>query len=183
MSNTIKFSQLPRIAVIGVDFQEDFRPQVAKQGESLLVNFVNACKGANTIILTKSVHPENHFSFIEFGPHCVKGTKGAKICKELTASLDYVLATKISKPGHSDAYSAFEAETLRPKESVEEILHYDGIEEVYVGGFGHSWDVPQTAFDANALKYKTHVLYNATWPTITRDIGDKLRAAGVDIIL
>jgi len=86
------------------------------------------------------------------------------------------MSTDVDPP---DSYSGFEAETLRPKESVEEILKLDGIFEVWIMGYGHSWDVPQTAFDAAALGYNTSIL--RAYPPINLETAEKLRNVGVKL--
>jgi len=76
-----------RVALIGVDIQEDFINKHTITDywcfDFFVETFATAVKKADTVILTKSAHPRNHFSFPELGAHCVKGTKGAKINKKI----------------------------------------------------------------------------------------------------
>lgn len=161
-------------ALIIVDPQEDFiEPQDKKIIEALWV----LAQKADIVIATQSVHPANHVSFTELGPHCVQGSKGRKLHKGLEEYID--IAT--SKVGVKEHYSAFDSETLRPKESLEEILRIEDVGEIWIAGFGHEWDVPQSAFDANALGYPTTVYAKAT-KKLNKKAIEKLERAGVHVV-
>ena len=166
----VQFRPFDRTALIGVDIQEDFIKDTIDQGfrpDALIDQFWREAKLVDVVVLTKSVHPADHFSFAEFGPHCVKGTKGAKINKTLLEHLDDpIITTKKSTNRQEESYSAFESETLRPKLDLEHILADEYIGHIWIAGMGHGWDVPQTAYDASALKYDVTVKWSLPhlWP-------------------
>lgn len=161
-----------KIALIIVDAQQDFAEERSSEIDSL----IDLAEGADLVIATRSVHPRSHFSFAEFGPHCIHGTKGARLHPRLEEYADYVT----TKVGLQEHYSGFESGTLRPKESLEEILRAEEVTKVWIGGFGHGWDVPQTAFDANALGYDTIVFLSASNEVDPETI-EKLNRAGVNV--
>lgn len=178
--------QTNRVAYIGVDYQQDFiNDQNTDQTNKAISAFIKKSQdNADIVILTKTEHPHDHFSFAELGTHCVKGSKGARLHAALTHNLsDCILVTKFSlESSPPDSYSAFEGERLRPKTSLEDILEEENIDTIHIGGFGHSWDVPQTAYDAAALSYKTFIHVEATYPNIDHGELIKLLNAGIQIV-
>jgi nicotinamidase-related amidase len=131
--------------------------------EILLPLVEYAMLAANVVIASRSLHPADHTSFVKFGgylpPNRIKGTPGAKIVSNfsgiVTQSHNYVVA-KAMKRDHG-GFSAFEGGTLRPLESLEDILAREEITHVTVGGYLLEGAVANTAFDANALGYSTMV--------------------------
>lgn len=122
-----------------------------------------ATVAADLAIVSRSLHPIDHCSFEQEGGtdpvNRVKGTAGAKIVPEVTALLakqDSYVVTKATV-GDEGGWSAFDGGTLRPLENLEDILAREKITHVVVGGYWLETCVAQTAFDANALGYKTAI--------------------------
>lgn len=127
-------------------------------GNQALINLANLTRDANLVVLTRDMHPTNHFSFSDnpeytdgsWPPHCVAGTKGSKLFPALRKRADYVL-TKGDRPVPPDDYSAFKARKLRPLEDLIDILKRHPVQTLIVGGFLLEHEVKYTAFDCNAL--------------------------------
>ena len=191
MTNKFQLYQLRKndgVAYIGVDYQIDFinnsKHSEWDVADRAAESFVKNAKGSDTIILTKSEHPKDHFSFTDLGEHCIKGTKGVKIHPYLTQNLDNVIVvtknSMLSDP--PDSYSAFEAERLRPKEKVENIIKNEKVLEIHIGGFGHAWDIVQTAFDSAALGYRTIIHIDCVFPTIVDEDIERLLDHEIQIV-
>lgn len=97
-----------------VDVQNDFLPcgrLAVKRADRIIpyinAHLTNAYEAGALIILTMDWHPENHISFKEWGTHCVAGTYGAQVSKDLNVKGDYLTiykGTEIDK----DQYSPFD---------------------------------------------------------------------------
>ena len=163
-----------------------------------LVEFANLA--ADVVIVSRNLHPADHASFNKDrqagdpihcpGPtggswpvNCVKGTKGASVVPELAHIAEYVVTKGLKRD--DGGYSAFEAGTLRPLKSLEDILHDEKITHVAVGGYWLEWCVAQTAFDANALGYDTAVEIDLSMPLNgafkASDQAARLERAGVTL--
>ena len=145
--------------------------------DSILAPLVEyATLAADIVIVSRNLHPADHESFnvarkaddpiYTVEPNggawpisCVKGTAGARIVPDLAAIVakpqNYVVTKGLTRQGGS--FSAFEGGTLRPLESLEDILRREEVTHVAVGGYWLDWCVAQTAFDANALGYNVAV--------------------------
>lgn len=133
---------------------------------------------SDVIILSRNMRPAGHTL-----PGCVKGTPGAKIVPDLAAFATRPKCYVISKSMEPDefGYSAFEGGTLRPLETLEEILDREKVTHITVGGYWLDGCVAQTAFDANALGYATAVARDACW--IREEFNpDHLKRAGVGYV-
>jgi nicotinamidase/pyrazinamidase len=121
---------------------------------------------ADIVIVSRNLHPVDHQSFEETPPNCVKGSTGARIVSGLAAIVAKPENYVISKGMDFDqgGYSAFDGGTLRPLESLEDILKKEKITHVAVGGYWLDWCVAQTAFDASALGYSTAIEMTCTLP-------------------
>ena len=164
-------------ALLIVDVQYDFLPGGAlglPNGDSILLPIRNMAHnalragGRNLIIASRDWHPENHFSFSDdpryldqsWPPHCVQGTKGARIHPSVRKYADYVISKGMNR--NEEAYSVFQGKTLRPVRHLEEILDESGVDTVVVCGLALDVCVRYTALDANALGYKTIVPLDST---------------------
>jgi nicotinamidase/pyrazinamidase len=155
-----------KIAFAVVDAQIDCLPNGAlgfPGSDRIIVPLVEyAVMAADLVVVSRSLHPPDHFSFKGFGGtdpiNRVKGTPGSKIVPAIAALLakDSYVVTKATKPDEP-GYSTFEASTLRPLENLEDILAREKVTHVVVGGYWLEGCVAQTAFDANALGYATAV--------------------------
>lgn len=178
---------MPKTALIAIDVQNDYQPGGAlgfPGSDRIIEPLVEyATLAADIVILTRNMRPPNHESFdfdrdeddpiFKVGASqsawpvsCVKGTPGAKIVPDLTAIAaqvqNYVITKSMDRK--QGGFSAFEGGTLRPLESLEDILRREEITHVAVGGYWLDWCVAQTAFDANALGYATAIEMTCTLP-------------------
>lgn len=159
-----------RTALIAVDCQVDYLPDGPlgfPGSDDILLPLVEyATLAADVVIVSRNLHPPNHTSFVKFGgyapPNCIKGTPGAKVVSNLAgivAQAHNYIITK-AQEREQGGFSAFEGGTLRPLESLEDILAREEITHVTVGGYLLESTVANTAFDANALGYSTMVDLN-----------------------
>lgn len=178
---------MPKTALIAVDVQNDYQPggPLGFPGsDRIIAPLVEyATLAADIVILTRNLRPPDHESFDlerkkgdpvfkagasqgSWPVSCVKGTSGAKIVPDLAAIAakpeNYVITKGLDR--QHGGFSAFEGGTLRPLESLEDILRREEITHVAVGGYWLDWCVAQTAFDANALGYATAIETNCTLP-------------------
>lgn len=180
-----------KTALIAVDVQNDYLPDgilgFPGSDEILLPLVEYATLAADVVIASRSLHPANHRSFVKFGgyapPNCIKGTPGAKIVSNITgivAQAHNYVVTKGMEPDQG-GFSAFEGGTLRPLESLEDILAREEITHITVGGYLLESAVSYTALDANALGYSTMVDLRLTTghPEKHRETMERLDRAGV----
>lgn len=171
---------MSKTALIAVDVQNDYLPGGAvgfPGSDSVIGPLLEIATQAAIVIASRNLRPPDHKSFDTqpddgtWPPNCVKGTKGAAIVPSIAQVADYVI-TK-SQTREMGGFTAFEAGTLRPLKSLEDILQEEEITHIAVGGYWLEWCVGQTAFDANALGYSTVVNMGATQ---TFNIGEVTRA-------
>lgn len=120
------------------------------------------------MIAVREWHPENHYTFSDepkfedhsWPPHCVQGTKGAKVHRSISRYADHVVSIGMNR--NEEAYSGFAGKTLRPVYALEELLAMANVETVVVAGVRYSVEVKHTALDANALGYRTIVPLTTT---------------------
>ena len=182
---------MSRTALIAVDCQVDYLPAGAlgfPGSDDILLPLVEyATLAADVVIASRNLHPANHRSFVKFGgylpPNCIKGTPGAKIVSNITgivAQAHNYVVTKATLPNQG-GFSAFEGGTLRPLESLEDILAREEITHITVGGYLLEGAVANTAFDANALGYSVMVELRsaAGHPEKQRETLERFDRAGV----
>jgi nicotinamidase/pyrazinamidase len=172
---------LPRTALIAVDVQNDYLPEGplgSPDSDRIIEPLVEyATLAADVVILSRNLHPPDHLSFSDskafsasmhrpWPANCIKGTSGARIVSDLAAiaakAENYVITKGLAKD--QGGYSAFEGGTLRPLESLEDILRYEKITHIAIGGYWLDQCVAQTAFDASALGYSTAIEMTCTLP-------------------
>jgi nicotinamidase/pyrazinamidase len=124
-----------------------------------------AAHDVDLVIVSRQLHEENDHSFFKQGgiwpPHMIRGTKGAQINPKMRKLANYTITTG-TKPDGPDDYSIFTGSTLRPVNTLEQLLDKHEIERVIITGFPLDWTVKFTALDANALGYDTIVPLDCT---------------------
>jgi nicotinamidase/pyrazinamidase len=172
-------------ALLVVDVQNDFCPggALAVAEGDRVVPVLNcwierAARAGAPVFASRDWHPPGHVSFAERGgpwpPHCVQGTPGAELHRELRLPAGAVLVSK-GTSAERDAYSAFEGTDLALR------LRAAGVRRLFVGGLALDYCVRASALDA--LSYGLEVV-PATRPVDVRP-GDgeraltELHAAGV----
>jgi nicotinamidase/pyrazinamidase len=186
------------VGLIVCDPQYDYLPGGsidAYHGASALVECARLAAQADLVIVTRDWHPENHFSFSEaplfddqsWPPHCVQGTKGAKIFPALKRAADFTISKGMNR-NPPDDYSAFNGKTLRPVQRLDEVLYDSPVDDLIVAGFLFETGVKCTAFDANALGWWKSVTIPLDCVGTLREESeqqsdiDSLRKAGIKVI-
>ena len=135
--------------------------------------------GNGRIIATQDWHPENHVSFAAsheksreagagkgigeevFWPkHCVQGSKGAELHKDLDTSCVHLILRKGFRPG-LDSYSAFFENDRKTATGLDGYLKSLSIDTIVIGGLAADYCVLYSAMDAASLAYKTIVIEEA----------------------
>ena len=151
-------------ALIIVDFQEDFTPPdgalAVPEGDAIAgrINELAAEGRFDLVVATRDWHPPDHGSFEAQGgpwpPHCVQGTPGAELHRDLDRSHIDAVVDKGQDPD-ADGYSAFEATGLR------DLLRENEVTEVTICGLATDYCVLNTARDAMKEVLHVHVLRDA----------------------
>ena len=176
----------PGDALFVVDLQRDFCPGGAlavAEGDKIvpLANALIEEAGAAgaRVVAVRDWHPPGHASFQEKGgpwpPHCVRDTDGARFHPDLRLPKDAIFISKGTALEH-DQYSAFGGAELADR------LRGLGVRRVLIVGLAQEFCVRETALDAAAAGFETHVRLSGTRP-ITAEGGRKavedLRRVGV----
>lgn len=203
---------MPKTALIAVDVQQDYQPDGplgSPDSDRIIEPLIEyATLAADIVICSRNLRPVDHKSFnrkrnrtdpvytpgtdAAWPASCIKGTPGARIVPDLAAITaqpkNYVITKSIAPD--QGGFSAFEGGTLRPLESLEDILRREEITHVAVGGYWLEWCVAQTAFDASALGFATAIEISCTLPfpefgpgsSERAKIFEKLAKAGVPCV-
>ena len=195
----------PKDALIVVDVQNCFIPggslAVAKGDE--IVPLINTlAKSFQNVVLTQDWHTPGHISFASSHPgkkpfesmklgygnqilwpdHCVQGTEGANLDKDLAIPTAQLI---IRKGYHKDvdSYSAFIEADGKTKTGLDGYLKSRGIKNVYVCGLATDFCVAWTALDARKLGFAAAVIEDACRGIDTQGslaaAWDKMNKAGV----
>jgi nicotinamidase/pyrazinamidase len=184
--------------LIALDPQMDYLPGGsidAFRGLEAIRHIAFMADYVEKFILTRDWHPEDHFTFNDhpmfrdqsWPPHCVQGTKGAKIYSALRKRADFTISKGMSR-NPPDDYSAFNGKTLRPVEDLPEILRRSPTDDIIVCGFLLEIGVKYTAFDANALGWwdNVYVPIDATGtldtPLEQQKILEPMTKAGIQVV-
>ena len=164
-------------ALVIVDVQNDFMPTGAlpvPEGD-LIIPFINAemRNGYDLIVATQDWHPANHKSFasnhagkkpfeviklngidqILWTDHCVQGTFGAELHKDLDIRPISAIFRKGMNP-EVDSYSAFFDNNKQGNTGLHGFLQDKGIKELVFCGLAGDFCVAYSANDARELGYK-----------------------------
>ncbi len=127
------------------------------------------------VIATQDWHLENHCSFIENGGewprHCVQGTHGAKLHRDL---ISYGLAVRKGQDASRDSYSAFDESDHTPNR-LDNRLYGGIIDTLYICGLATDYCVKATALDSVKRGFKTYVVKDAC-RAVNVNEGDEDRA-------
>jgi len=160
---------MSKIALIIVDLQNDFMPGGSlgvNQGTETVTaaNKLIASGAYDLIVATQDWHPANHSSFKANDPqngiwpvHCVQGTKGAELHKDL----DTTKIAKVFQKGVNtevDSYSGIQDNDKKSSTGLAEYLKANGIDEVHVMGLATDYCVKATALDAISQGFQTTLL-------------------------
>lgn len=170
-----------------VDVQNDFCPggALAVAGGDEIIEVVNGLASeASVVIATRDWHPPDHASFAERGgtwpEHCVRGTLGAQLHRDLDARIDAWTVIDKGLTPDREGYSGFEDTQL------EQLLREHGVGTVHVVGLALDYCVKATALAARSAGFEVVVHRGAT-RAVDVEPGDgdraveEMRAAGVDV--
>jgi nicotinamidase/pyrazinamidase len=170
-------------ALIVVDVQNCFIPGgslAVKEGDVIVPLINRLAKSFENVVLTQDWHTPAHTSFASAHPgkkpfesvmlpygnqilwpdHCVQGTEGAQLHKDLSIPHAQLV---IRKGYHRDvdSYSAFIEADGKTKTGLDGYLKGRGIENVYVCGLATDFCVGWTALDARKLGFNAAVIEDA----------------------
>lgn len=155
----------PDDSLIIVDVQNDFLPggPLAVPEGDRVVPVLNryiarfSDRGLS-IVATRDWHPPNHCSFRSQGgpwpPHCVAGTAGAALARQLHLPKTAIIISKATQAAR-DAYSGFAGTDL------EAYLRGLGTKRLFVGGLATDYCVLNTVLDALQAGFRVMLLGDA----------------------
>ena len=155
-------------ALLIIDVQNDFCPAgaLAVSGGHEVIAPLNRLSHifynmGGKVIATQDWHTENHISFASLWPvHCVRGTKGAELHKDLDLSLIHLILRKGTKE-NLDSYSAFFENDKKTSTGLDGFLQSLCINKVFMGGLATDYCVYYSAMDAIKLGLETYVIKDA----------------------
>lgn len=170
MSTNSSTNELRR-AVIVVDCQNDFCEggSLAVSGGAAVVARIAKWLGAKEndaaiVVATVDSHvaPGGHFSaWPDFAdswpPHCVRGTEGAALHRNLKPALHLINAT-FAKGAEAGAYSGFEGRSIEDDRTLTEYLHAYDIRRVDVVGLATDYCVAATCRSGLTEGFDVHVI-------------------------
>src|ERR1700758_5031431 len=170
-------------ALIVVDVQSSFLPGgslAVKDGDQVIPVINRIAKGFANVVMTQDWHTAGHISFASTHPgkkpfevidlpygkqvlwpdHCVQGTDGAALSKDLSIPQ---AALVIRKGFHKniDSYSAFTEADGKTTTGLAAYLKARGIKRVFVAGLATDFCVAWTALDARKAGFETYVVEDA----------------------
>jgi nicotinamidase/pyrazinamidase len=194
--------------LIVVDVQHDFLPSGAlavPDGDAVIAPISRLAKAFRHVVLTQDWHPKGHASFasshagkqpfevtdLHYGAqvlwpdHCVQGTPGAEISRDLHIPHAQLVIRKGYNAG-IDSYSGFKEADRQTSTGLEGYLKERGFRRVFCAGLALDFCVAWTALDAAAAGFETHVIEDAsraidTNGSLARAKND-LSAAGVRMV-
>jgi nicotinamidase/pyrazinamidase len=166
----IKIYPDSKSVLLVIDVQNDFLPGgslAVPQGDEVIPVINNLAKLFDNVVLTQDWHPPNHVSFASsyrdkhpfdhvptyygkqalWPDHCVQGTPGAEIAKDLSIPHAQLILRK-GYHHRIDSYSAFFAADHKTPTGLLGYLKERDIDTVFVAGLATDFCVAQTALDA-----------------------------------
>ena len=197
-------------ALVLVDLQNDFMPGGAlavSDGEATVYVANALMDHFDLVVATQDCHPNDHGSFvtqhagvsvgdvIDLGGleqvvwpvHCVEGTRGAELHRDLDAERIDRVFPKGTEVG-IDSYSGFFDNGRRCATGLGAYLEERGVSSVYVMGLATDYCVQFTALDARSLGFDTYLVADGCRAVeLAAGDGDRaidaMRAAGVRVIV
>jgi nicotinamidase/pyrazinamidase len=200
-------------ALLVVDMQPDFMPGGAlavAEGDRIVAPIAHLVESYRFRIIaaTQDWHPGGHISFASSHPgrkpldvielygypqtlwpdHCVQGTPGAELCRDIPWNHVQVIIRKATE-SDCDSYSAFRnnwnARGERPPTGLGGYLRERGVREVFICGLARDFCVAWSAEDAVTAGFRAYVIWDLTRPVdpSTDDaVRDRLLRSGVVIV-
>lgn len=200
-------------ALLLVDIQPDFMSGgglPVAEGDQILAPVKTLMESEKFChyVATQDWHPPNHISFANNHPgrqsmetielyghpqilwpnHCVQGTAGAELHRELPWEKVTAIVRKGVDP-KSDSYSGFrnnwDPAGKRPSTGLAGYLRERGIKEIFICGLARDVCVKWTAEDGREAGFQVYVLWDLTRsvePSCDEGIRQDLLARGIKII-
>lgn len=194
-------------ALLIVDVQYDFLPggSLAVENADSIISPINhyLTLPFDHIVATRDYHPPKHVSFasthnkkvgmtqtledgtdqILWPDHCIQGSTGASISKELTLPSKTII---IDKGTHIDidSYSGFFDNQRQSQTKLDSQLKSLGIDTLYIVGLCTEYCIKFTALDAASLGYKTHLVLDGCKginPSDSSSAIEDMKNAGIEI--
>lgn len=176
--------------------QYDFLPGgslAVNDGDKIIERINKLQEKYDVVVATQDWHPANHKSFASQHPekqpfdvieldgnqqvlwpdHCVQGTKGAEIHKDIKQNKISAIIRKGMNPD-VDSYSAFFDVNKKNPTGLNGFLKDHNVTSVYVCGLAADYCVYHTAKDALSLGYATYILEGTT-KAINQELFDELK--------
>jgi len=173
-------------ALILVDIQVDFLPGGALAvagGDSIIPVCNELQQHFELVVATQDWHPAGHKSFasshsgkkefetidlnglqqVLWPDHCVQGTEGAEISKDLFTNKIETIFRKGTDP-QIDSYSGFYDNGHLKSTGLAHYLKGKGVKQVYIAGLAADYCVYFTAKDALAEGFEAFIIEDATRP-------------------
>jgi len=170
--------------LIVVDVQGDFLPGGAlavPEGDAVIGPINRLAKAFRHVILTQDWHPAGHASFasshsgkkpfettdLAYGSqvlwpdHCIQGTSGAEISRDLHIPHAQLVIRKGYNDG-IDSYSGFREADRKTSTGLEGYLKERGFRRVFCAGLATDFCVAWTAIDAAAAGFETYLIEDAS---------------------
>jgi len=170
-------------ALLVIDVQNCFLPGgslAVKEGDQVVAVINRIAKGFANVVMTQDWHTSGHVSFASAHPgkkpfetidlpygkqvlwpdHCVQGTDGASLSKELSIPQAELI---IRKGFHKDvdSYSAFTEADGKTSTGLAAYLKARKLQRLYVTGLATDFCVAWTALDARKAGFETYVVEDA----------------------
>jgi nicotinamidase/pyrazinamidase len=170
-------------ALLVIDVQNCFLPGgslAVKDGDQVVPVINRIAKGFTNVVMTQDWHTEGHVSFASAHPgkkpfevidlpygkqvlwpdHCVQGTDGALLSKDLSIPQAELV---IRKGFHKDvdSYSAFTEADGKTTTGLEAYLKARQMKRLFVAGLATDFCVAWTALDARKAGFETYVVEDA----------------------
>jgi nicotinamidase/pyrazinamidase len=170
--------------LIVTDVQYDFLPGGAlavPEGDAVVEPINRLARVFRHVVLTQDWHPAGHASFasahagkkpfeqtkLHYGPqilwpdHCVQGTQGAEISRDLHIPHAQLVIRKGYNPG-IDSYSGFVEADRKTSTGLAGYLRERGFRRVFCTGLALDFCVAWTALDAMAAGFETYLVEDAS---------------------
>jgi nicotinamidase/pyrazinamidase len=179
-----KIAPGPQDVLLVIDIQNCFTPGgslAVKEGDQIIPLVNRLARAFTHVVLTQDWHTPGHVSFasshagrkpfetiqLPYGTqvlwpdHCVQGTPGAELHKDLQIPHAELIVRKGYRPS-MDSYSAFyEADGKTPTGLVG-YLRERGLQQVFLVGLATDFCVAWSALDARKAGFAAHVIEDAT---------------------
>ncbi|WP_348736255.1 isochorismatase family protein [Spiroplasma endosymbiont of Ammophila pubescens] len=150
-----------------VDYQNDFVdpkgalyvPGAEKLYEKIVALIHEFHQNGDLVIATKDFHPNNHCSFVKWGPHCITNTFGSELYKLTTSQFDHIILKGTQQDFYS--YSGFFSDN-HTSNGLHEFLQEHKVTNLVIVGVATDVCISATLVDAIKLNYHGIIDLNAS---------------------